>query len=249
MGSSSLKDVIARLTVSPSDIERLDQVRNYRALKAVEAVLVDCETRMRAGPFRSMPLVYLRQLLTRHKLDGARGAMAARALLMKLVEKHPSWAEPWLELGFMYEDEGANAEALRCFERAMRGRRAADLAPFQPHPSAVAAANRGRLLMAMGRNDEARAAFALAVRRDPGQKVAAAQYAGLLRRQGDIDTALIYYGEGMYYQECRWSLPPAPRDAADVDLRYLAAEALAELPVRPAPAFAFAPAQLTAERP
>ena len=168
---------------------------------------------------------------------------------MKLVEKHPSWAEPWLELGFMYEDEGANAEALRCFERAMRGRRAADLAPSQPHPSAVAAANRGRLLMAMGRNDEARAAFALALRRDPGQKVAAAQYAGLLRRQGDIDTALVYYGEGMYYQECRWSLPPAPRDAADVDLRYLAAEALAELPVRPAPAFAFAPAQLTAERP
>ena len=64
---------------------------------------------MQASPFRSMPLVYLRQLLARHKLDGARGSMAARALLMKLVEQHPSWAEPWLELGFMYEDEGADA--------------------------------------------------------------------------------------------------------------------------------------------
>ena len=103
--------------------------------------------------------------------------------------------------------------------------------------------------MGMGRNVEARAAFALAVRRDSGQKVAAVQYAGLLRCLGDIDTALVYYGEGMYYQECRWSLPPAPRDAADVDLRYLAAEALADLPARPAPAFAFAPAQLTSERP
>ena len=249
MGSSSLKDVIARLTVAPSDIERLDQLRTYRALKAVEAVLVDCETRMGAGPFRSMPLVHLRQLLARNKLDGARGSKAACALLMKLVEKHPSWAEPWLELGFMYEDEGADAEALRCFERAMRGRRAADFALSQPHPGAVAAANRGRLLMAMGRNEEARAALALAVGRDPGQKVAAAQYAGLLRRQGDIDTALVYYGEGMYYQECRWSLPPAPRDAADVDLRYLTAEALVDLPVCSAPAFTFAPARLTAERP
>ena len=248
IGSSSLKEVIARLTVTAADLEGLEQVRNYRAMKAVEAVLDDCETRLRAGPFRSMPLVYLRQLLTRHKLDGARGAMAARSLLMKLVERHPSWAEPWLELGFMYEDEGASAEALRCFSRAMRGKRAADLAPSMPHPGAVAAANLGRLLMAMGRTDEARAAFALAIARDSGQKVAAAQYADLLRRQGDVDKALIYYGEGMYYQECRWSLPSAPRDAADLDFRYLTAEALVEPPVRSAPASAFAPAQLTAER-
>jgi hypothetical protein len=103
--------------------------------------------------------------------------------------------------------------------------------------------------MAMGRNDEACAAFALAVARDPGQKVAAAQYACLLRRRGHIDNALVYYSEGMYYQECRWSLPRAPRDAADADFRYLSAEALAEPWVRSAPASAFAPAPLTVERP
>jgi tetratricopeptide (TPR) repeat protein len=102
---------------------------------------------------------------------------------MKLVEKHPSWAEPWLELGFMYEDEGAKAEAA-ALERAVRGRRAADLAPSQPHPSAVAAANRGRLLMAMGRNDEASTAFALALSSGPGQKVAAVQYAGFASAPG-----------------------------------------------------------------
>jgi hypothetical protein len=248
IGSSSLKEAIARLTVDPSDLERFQQIRSFRALKAVEAVLDDCETRMQASPFRSMPLVYLRQLLARHKLDGARGSMAARALLMKLVEQHPSWAEPWLELGFMYEDEGADAEALRCLECAMRGKRAADLAASEPHPAAIAAANRGRLLMAVGRTDEARAAFALAVARDSGQKVAAVHYAGLLRRQGNIGEALVHYGEGMYHQESRWSLPPAPRDAADVDLRYLTAEALAELPVRTEPALAFAPARLTVEQ-
>jgi hypothetical protein len=87
------------------------------------------------------------------------------------------------------------------------------------------------------------------VLRDPGQKVAAAQYAGLLRHWGDVDRALVYYGEGMYYQECRWSLPPAPRDAAEVDFRCLTAEELAEQSIRAAPAFAFAPAQLTAEWP
>jgi tetratricopeptide (TPR) repeat protein len=249
MGSASFKEAISRLTVTPSELEGLNQVRNYRALKAVEAVLADCETRMGAGPFRSVPLDYVRQLLTRHKLEGARGARAARTLLMKLVERHPSWAEPWLELGFLHEDEGASAEALRCFERAMRGKSAADPAPSRPHPGAVAAANRGRLLMAAGRNDQALAAFALAVGRDPAQKVPAAQYAGLLRHRGDIDTALVYYGEGMHYQECRWSLPPAPRNAADLDFRYLAAETLAALPARFAPAAVFAAAQLTSERP
>ena len=130
----------------------------------------------------------------------------------------------------------------------MRGKRAADLAASEPHPAAIAAANRGRLLMAVGRTDEARAAFALAVARDSGQKVAAVHYAGLLRRQGNIGEALVHYGEGMYHQESRWSLPPAPRDAADVDLRYLTAEALAELPVRTEPALAFAPARLTVEQ-
>jgi tetratricopeptide (TPR) repeat protein len=248
IGSPSLKETIAQLSVASSDLERLSQVRHYRAVKAVEAVLVDCETTMRVGPFRCVPLVLLRQLLARHKLDGPRGSKASHALLTKLVDKYPSWAEPWLELAFMYEDEGANAEALHCFERAMRGRRAADLAPSEPHPGAVAAANRGRLLTAMGRSGEARTAFAFAVRRDAGQKVAAVHYADLLRRQGDIDNALVYYGEGMYYQECRWSLPPMPRDIAEVDLRYLMAEALAALPLRTAPAPAFAPAHLTAER-
>jgi tetratricopeptide (TPR) repeat protein len=248
IGSASLKDAINWLTVGAAELEKLKQIRSYRALKAVEAVLVDCETKMGGGAFHSMPLVYVRQLLARHKLDGTRGSNAARALLLKLVEKHPSWAEPWLELGFMYEDEGANAEALRCFDRAMRGKRAADLAPSDPHPCAVAAASRGRLLMAMGRPDEALDAFALATREDPGQKVAAAQYAGLLRRQGNIDGALVYYGEGMYHQECRWCLPPAPRDAADVDLHYLAAEAASGLSAHPTPAPAFAPAHLIAER-
>jgi tetratricopeptide (TPR) repeat protein len=195
-----------------------------------------------------VPLVYLRQLLARHKLDGERGSRAARALLMKLAKTNPSWAEPWLELGFIYEDEGANFEALRCFERAMRGKKGADLAPSLPHPSAVAAASCGRLLMAMGRNDEARAAFALAVSGDTGQKVAAAYYAGLLRLQGDIDNALVYYGEGMYHQECRWCLPPAPRDAGRLKFQHLAGETPAELLGRLASVQNFASAQLTARR-
>jgi tetratricopeptide (TPR) repeat protein len=247
LGSASFKDAMTWLTVSPSDLQRLEQVRNYRALKAVDAVLADCDDRMR-GSFRSAPLVYVRHLLARNKLDGARGSKAARVLLMRLVEKHPSWAEPWLELGFMYEDEGVNADALRCFEHAMRAKRAADLGPSEPHPCGVAAANRGRLLMAMGRDDEARAAFARALRWDCGQKVSAVHYADLLRRQGAIGNALVYYGEGMYHQECRWTLPPAPRDAADVDLRYLSAEALAELPRHTERAVSLAPAQLVAEQ-
>ena len=248
VGSASLKDAMTWLTVSPAQLEELRQIRNYRALKAVEAVLVDCETKMGSGPFRSVPLVYLRQLLAQHRLDGAHGTKATRGLLVKLVEQNPYWAEPWLELGFVYEDEGAEAEALCCFEHAMQGKSAADLGPSDPNPGAVAAANRGRLLTAICRHDEALAAFAHAVSQDPGQKVAAAQYAGLLRRQGKIDDALIYYGEGMYYQECRWCLPPAPRDACNLDFQYLAGEAPAELPECSASMPAFAPAQMTAGR-
>jgi hypothetical protein len=82
IGSASLKDAVAWLTVGAAELEKLRQVRGYRALKAVEAVLVDCETKMGGGTFRSIPLVYARQLLARHKLDGARGSNAASALLM-----------------------------------------------------------------------------------------------------------------------------------------------------------------------
>jgi hypothetical protein len=52
----------------------------------------------------------------------------------------------------------------------------------------------------------------------------------------------------MYYQECRWCLPPAPRDAGEAAFQHLAKEAPAELPERSTPTPAFAPAQLTAER-
>jgi tetratricopeptide (TPR) repeat protein len=227
----------------------LQQIRNYRALKAVEETLVDLETKMGGGPFRSVPLAYVRDLLASHKLDGGQGARAVRGLLMKQVERHPTWAEPWLELAFLCEDEGKTTEALRCFERAMRGNRAADMNPADPHPCAVAAANRGRILAAMGRDKEACASFALAVGRDPTQKVAAVQYADLLRKQGHLDRALTYYGDGMYHQECRWALPPAPRNAGRLEFHHLATKAAPEFAARSASTPAFAAAELTAERP
>ena len=211
IGPISLKEAIFRLAVSPANLERLNQIRNYRALKAVEAVLADCGPRWaRPLPLRAARLPAPQ--LARHRLDGAHGSKAARALIIKLVERHPSWADPWLELGFIYEDEGADTEAPPLLRARHRGKRATNLASPDPHPGAVAtAANRRAAAAGNGSDERSPPAFALAVRQDPGQKVAAAQYAGLLRGQGNIEsTPSCYYGEGMYYQECRWCLPPAP---------------------------------------
>jgi hypothetical protein len=192
--------------------ELLDQVRSIRVLQGVEEVLGEVESKMGGGRFRSVPLESIRIMLRDEGLNTA----LVEDRLTAMTRRYPSWSEAWLELGFLRQDQGRLEEALACFTNAMRASRMTDLAGQAPHPAAIAAASCGRLLALASRDAEASNCFARALSLDPDQKMIAVEYANVLRRLGSIDQALIYYGEGMYYQESRWGLPAAPRDFHDL---------------------------------
>src|SRR5262249_46753933 len=148
--------------------------------------------------FRDLPSVPL--AFVREKLDAVgtpRGLPPSELLaerLQALTEAYPAWAEAWLELAFLHQDEGREREALKCFERAMRGR-LSDTADRRSNPIAIAAASRGRLLAAAGRHAEALDSFALCMWHDPEQAMVAVEYANALRRAGQFDAAMVYYAQ------------------------------------------------------
>jgi hypothetical protein len=212
--------------------ELLDQVRTIRVFQAIEEVLGDLEDKMGTGLFRSVPLAALRVLLRDEGFNRTR----VEDCLTGMTRRFPSWSEAWLELGFLYEEQGRLEEALASFTKAMQGSRLTDLAGRAPHPVAIAAASCGRLLALAGRDAEASACFSRVLKLDPDQKMVAVEYANVLRRLGRIDQALAYYGEGMYYQESRWGLPAAPRDFHDLRFHRLAGGTKEPLARRRAPA-------------
>lgn len=210
--------------VAPSgaDADILDEVRRLRALQAAEQVMADFVQRLGLRDLPSIPLAFVREKLDElAKLDGVPPSEMLAACLRELTEKYPSWAEAWLELGFLHQDEERPEEALNCFERAMHGR-LSDTADRKHNPIAIAAANRGRLLTAAGRHAEALASFAFCLRHDPGQAMVSVEYADALRRAGQPDAALVYYAEGMYFRPPIWKLPRLPRNATDMTFGRLA---------------------------
>jgi Tetratricopeptide repeat len=212
------------VTPSGADAEILDDVRRLRALQAAEQVMADFVQRLDIRDLPSIPLAFVREKLDGlAKVDGVPPSEMLAARLRDLTEKYPAWAEAWLELGFLHQDEGRPEEALSCFERAMRGR-LSDTADRKHNPIAIAAANRGRLLTAAGRHAEALASFAFCLRHDPEQPMVSVEYADALRRAGQPDSALVYYAQGMHYRPPGWKLPRLPRNATDMTFRRLASE-------------------------
>lgn len=206
--------------VSEAERNFIDEIRNVRVMETVAAVLTDFQSKMGSEKFKSAPLELLERILREQKLDVAKAPLLEKAL-RGLTVSNPQWSEPWLELGFLHEDQGRLDEALVCFSKAMAGLRPNDLPDRDPHPAAVAGARRGKLLADAGNDAEAQACFKLCLGYDPGQRMVAVQYANLLRRLGHYDQALVYYSEGMYYQESRWSLPVPPRDAGRLRFPHL----------------------------
>jgi hypothetical protein len=52
----------------------------------------------------------------------------------------------------------------------------------------------------------------------------AVEYADALRRAGQLDAAMVYYAQGMYYRPPAWKLPRLPRNAAEMTFNLLAPE-------------------------
>jgi tetratricopeptide (TPR) repeat protein len=212
------------ITLPAVDAEILSEIRGVRTLQAVEQVIADFAQKL---DFRDLPLAPL--AFVRERLEALASACRARPSemleerLLALTRTYPAWAEAWLELAFLHQDEGRPDEALKCFERAMHGR-LSDTAERKPNPIAIAAADRGRLLAAAGRHEEARDSFAFCLRHDPEQAMVAVEYADALRRTGQLDAAMVYYAQGMYYRPPEWKLPRLPRDAAEMTFTLLAPE-------------------------
>jgi tetratricopeptide (TPR) repeat protein len=198
--------------VSKTHRDLISEVRNVRVMEAIAEVLTDFQSKMGSDKFRSEPLALLKRILREQKLDKA-SAQSLEKALRGLTVSNPGWSEPWLELGFLLEDQGRLDEALTCFANATTGLQPSDLPDRDPHPSAIAGARRGKLLIEAGNDTEARACFELSLGYNPDQRTVAVEYANLLRRLGHFDQALVHYCEGMYYQESRWSVPVPPRDA------------------------------------
>jgi hypothetical protein len=212
------------ITLPGADAEILDEIRGVRTLQAVEQVIADFAHRLDFRDLPSVPLAFVREKLD--ALASAGGAPPSELLasrLLTLTETYPAWAEAWLELAFLHQDAGRLDEALKCFERAMRGRLSAP-AERKPNPIAIAAASRGRLLTAAGRHAEALDSFALCMWHDPEQAMVAVEYAHALRRFGQFDAAMVYYAQGMYYRPPEWKLPRFPRNAAEMRFTLLAPE-------------------------
>jgi tetratricopeptide (TPR) repeat protein len=212
------------ITPPGADAEILDEVRRWRALQAAEQVMADFVQRLDIRDLPSIPLAFVREKLDElAKVGCAPPSEMLAARLRELTEKHPAWAEAWLELGFLHQDEGRSEQALDCFECAMRGR-LSDTADRRHNPIAIAAANRGRLLTATGRHAEALASFAFCLRHHPEQSMVSVEYADALRRAGQPDAALVYYAQGMYYRPPIWNLPRLSRNAADMTFGRLASK-------------------------
>jgi tetratricopeptide (TPR) repeat protein len=210
------------LDLPTEDKEILNELRGIRALQAAEQVLTEFLDRLDFSDLPAAPLAFVQEKLKGlARACGAPPSEVLAARLLELTQRNPAWAEAWLELGFLHQDKGRSDEALKCFEHAMRGR-LSDTADRKPNPIAIAAANRGRLLNAAGRHAEALDSFAFCLRHDPEQAMVAVEYADALRRVGQLDSAMAYYAQGMYYRPPEWKLPRLPRDATEMTFRLLA---------------------------
>jgi hypothetical protein len=210
------------IDVGSEDLEVLNQIRGVRALQAAEQALAEFYQELDVRDVQSAPLAFVQQKLNEFAtLNAMPVSQIVAERLVELTRRHPTWAEVWLELGFLRQDEGRAEDALECFERAMQGR-LNNTSNTRANPIAVAAASRGRLLAAAASNTEALNSFSFSLRHEPNQYMVAVECADALRRSGQLDAALAYYTQGMYYQAQQWSLPGFPRNAKDMTFACLA---------------------------
>ncbi len=215
-----LSPVQALPSLPDEDLAIFQEIRSFRALQAVRDVLSDVQQKMGEDRFCSEPLALIEHLFEH---DIVARSNNATSQLVELTKKHPTWADAWLELGYVRQDQGRVADALQCFAHAANGKRLGTTATDEPDVCALAAAEQGRLLAAAGLYQDASRILLACFNRDPSQKLAAVEYAKALCHLGQVREALSYYSEGMYYQETRWSLPPAPRKANDLSFARLSA--------------------------
>jgi len=211
-GSSS-----AQVPINPdlpeSDLRSFHLVRFNRALSVIEETVSYYEKTVLAGLGKSEVLGYVRKLRKHWEFKDGEAESGLESTLRDLVVRHPTWAECWLELGFLMLDQKQEEEALRCFHRAASGRALIDIGGLCRSPRAQAYAECGRILVALSQEWRAAQAFAKSLTTDGNQKVLHIEYGQLLRRIGRAGEAASHFSQGMQYDQSYWCLPHVGRDA------------------------------------
>lgn len=203
-------------------IECLTEIRLARGFQAAEQVLHEYETKVSGGKFASAPLELVRDSLK--SFGGHAGLQATtEKALRALVRTHADWSEAWLELGYLMLDLARTEDALEAFFKAEKGRAYVDATSSCRDPRAQAAAARGRLLAALGRDIEARDAYAASLGFLDDQREVSAEYGMVLHRLGDHTGAVSQFFTAMNYGFPSWCVPRVGRDARRVTFTAISA--------------------------
>jgi hypothetical protein len=193
-------------------LRALEQVQLLRALGAAEELLEFHETKVLAGSATSAPLALLRRFLSERGLDES----AAERGLVDLLARQPSFAEAWLELGYIHLDGGRGGRANECFKRAAIEQ--SKLLPTQGDGSARAKAwaEIALQLDAGGQSESARNAYERSLAEFPTQSMLRVGYGQMLRRLGQFQAAGRQFAAAISYEGTLHSLPKVPRRFQDL---------------------------------
>jgi tetratricopeptide (TPR) repeat protein len=142
----------ARVESGPADPEALDLFRRAVAARGLEAVnelyAFYCARVLDASSIASAPAA---------RLAGVPPASAAQisAWLEDALARAPSFAEAWLELGYLRKEAGDESGALDAFERCQRATAAFDRGIGRADPRALAAMELALLLARRGEPESA----------------------------------------------------------------------------------------------
>lgn len=198
-------------------VECLNHVRLARGLEAAEQVLRRYEATVSGGKFASAPLELVRHALRDFEKHGGLQAAVEKGT-RALIQIRPDWSEAWLELGYLMLDSDRPDEALDALSKAEKGRVYVDGTASCRDPRAQAAAARGRLLVSLGHDKDARDAYAASLSILDDQREGSAEYGMVLHRLGEHATAASQFFTAMNYGFPSWCMPRAGRDARRVTL-------------------------------
>jgi tetratricopeptide (TPR) repeat protein len=139
----------------------------------------------------------------------------ARKILGSMAGRYGDVADICLEQGWTFLDEGDHDRAREWFIRASGARRTAEgrgVADLQGY----ACEELARLSRDAGNAGEALQWYRAALERSPGRSILRVAYADLLRKSGNLESAIEQYAAAMGYEGHTWPFPRVPRDIREL---------------------------------
>lgn len=208
--------------VAADSLATFREVRLARGLLAMESALDYYAGETLPPGLSSAPLGLVRERIAANRLNGNAADLAVEQSLLALVEAYPRWAECWLELGHLRQDQGRIEEALEYYGRAVDGEPLSSLTGQCLDPRAEACTARARIFSARNRLEDAIGAYSASFAIAPHQPIASIEYGRLLRKTGRWRACVDYFAAGVHYEETRYCIQGAGRNAASLAFTRLA---------------------------